>query len=188
MIDKTLVFLVDQINAYLKKISGLENKLNLSNITNNEGKTIIKDLGLTLVNITEETIGKAQVQYRKQDNNSIYSVNPELKLNLFLLFTANFGDNDSSYRESLKFLSYIIQFFQAKNVFHHKNSPELDERIDKLILEIYSLSFEQQNYIWGSMGAKYLPSVMYKVRLLTIQEDETKSEVYPIQAANLVNP
>jgi hypothetical protein len=187
MIDKTLLFIEKQINGYLKNISGFDNKLSLSGITNNEGKTIIKDLGLTLVNIEEETVGKAQTPYKKNDNDSIYIVNPEIKLNLYLLFTANFGDNENGYKESLKFLSYVISFFQAKNFFNHQNSPDLDERIEKLILSLYTLPFEQQNYLWGSIGAKYMPSVMYKVRLITVQADEVKAEVYSITESNLTD-
>jgi hypothetical protein len=35
-------------------------------------------------------------------------------------------------------------------------------------VELYSLSLEQQNQLWGSLGAKYLPSAIYKVRLVVI--------------------
>jgi hypothetical protein len=187
MIEKALLFLENQVNGYLKKISGFDNKLSLSNITNNEGKTIIKDLGLTLVNIEEETIGKTQTTYKKDSNDKTYIVNPEIKLNLYLLFTANFGDNDTGYRESLKFLSYVISFFQAKNVFNHQNSPDLDENIERLALSLYSVPFEQQNYLWGSIGAKYLPSVMYKARVITVQADDIKADVYRITESNWVN-
>jgi len=187
MIERALVLLRDQVNAYLKKMSGFDNKLSLSNLTDDSGQTIIKDLGLSLVNIEEETVGKAQTPYRQTTNDNVYIVNPELKLNLYLLFTANFGDTETAYQESLKFLSYVISFFQARNVFNHQNTPDLDEKIEKLIMELYSIPFEKQNYIWGSLGAKYLPSVMYKARILTIQEDEIKSDVYPITQANWVN-
>ena len=41
--------------------------------------------------------------------------------------------------------------------------------IEKLIVEMISLTFEQQNHMWGTLGAKYLPSVLYKVRMLVVQ-------------------
>ena len=37
-------------------------------------------------------------------------------------------------------------------------------------MELVSPTFEQQNHIWGGMGAKYLPSVLYKVRMLVYRE------------------
>ena len=36
---------------------------------------------------------------------------------------------------------------------------------------MYTLNFEQINHLWSILGAKYLPSVLYKVRQLTIEED-----------------
>jgi len=33
-----------------------------------------------------------------------------------------------------------------------------------------SLTFEQQNYIWGALGAKFQPSALFKVRMLTYLE------------------
>lgn len=57
-------------------------------------------------------------------------------------------------------LSFIISFFQNKNVFNHQNSPELDEKIEKIIVDLYTLNLEQQNHLWGALGAKYMPSVV----------------------------
>jgi hypothetical protein len=184
MIHKALIFLRDQTNMYLKKVTGFDQKLTLSNLTDDSGKTIIKDLGLSLVNVEEEVIGKAQIPYRQMSDDNVYLANPPLNLNLYLLITANFGDTESAYQESLKFLSYVIRFFQAKNVFNHINTPDLDENIEKLIMELYSIPFEKQNYIWGSLGAKYLPSVMYKARIVTIMEGDIQLVLPPVKQAN----
>ena len=32
------------------------------------------------------------------------------------------------------------------------------------------MGLEQQNHLWGYLGAKYLPSICYKVRMLVVQE------------------
>jgi hypothetical protein len=42
---------------------------------------------------------------------------------------------------------------------------------------MYNLSFQEQNNLWGSMGAKYVPSVLYKVRMVTIDEGSIVLEV-----------
>ncbi|EPB65583.1 hypothetical protein ANCCEY_15351, partial [Ancylostoma ceylanicum] len=51
---------------------------------------------------------------------------------------------------------------QGKNVFTPDNSPGMDPVLQKLIVDIYSYSFEQQYNFWSILGAKYLPSVLYK--------------------------
>jgi hypothetical protein len=73
-------------------------------------------------------------------------------------------------------LSYILQFFQYQNVFTPISHPALDSRIQKLIVDLYSLNFEQVNHLWSTLGGKYLPSVLYKVRQVTVDEDITTSE------------
>jgi hypothetical protein len=45
---------------------------------------------------------------------------------------------------------------------------------------LYSSSFEQQYNFWNVVGAKYLPSVLYKVRMLTYQEKRLLDSQQPI--------
>jgi hypothetical protein len=42
-----------------------------------------------------------------------------------------------------------------------------------------SISPEQLNNIWGCLGAKYMPSVVYKVRMLTYNNN-TIREIRPV--------
>ena len=48
----------------------------------------------------------------------------------------------------------------------------LDPGIQQLILELYSPSFDQLNQIWASLSIGYLPSVMYKVRMLIVDANQ----------------
>jgi hypothetical protein len=43
-------------------------------------------------------------------------------------------------------------------------------------VELHSLNFEQINHLWSVSGGKYLPSVMYKIRQVVIDEDAAVSE------------
>ena len=76
----------------------------------------------------------------------------------------------------MEILGSIIQFFQYQNVFDHLTHPALHPNIKGLVVDLYSLNFEQVNHLWSTLGGKYLPSVMYKVRQVTIDEDATISE------------
>jgi hypothetical protein len=186
MINKVLELLRDEIHDYLKLKPelnvGNQQTISLSNIVDPDGKIEIPadSLGMTLVNIEEEKVMKSQVASFKK-NNTVSYFNPDIKLNLYIMITANFGD----YSTALKFLSYVISFFQSKFVFDHQNSPKLDKSIEKLIAELYTLTFEQENYLWGAIGSKLLPAVMYKIRMVVVQEELTKSDAPPIQIIGL---
>ena len=182
MIDKVFEILANSIHAYLEHLPELgvttEKAIAATHIVRDNGTIAINpdSLGLSLINIEEERIVKSQKHVMVAADGTISHVNPEIKLNLFTLIAANF----SNYSEGLKYLSGVIQFFQGTNVFTWENTPDLDPRIQKLIVELHSLTFEQQNNLWGSLGAKYLPSVIYKVRLIAIQEAQKTDEQQPI--------
>lgn len=172
IIYQALSFLKNQLNSYLKFQLGDEyaDTAFISNPVGQDGSAAA-DTGdrilLTLTNVEEERIGKTQIPTPKTVNGREVRVHPEIKLNLYILFIAN----RNKYEESLKFISHVITFFQGKHVFTPQNSPDLDPQISRLIAELSTVSYEQLNNLWGAIGAKYMPSVLYKVRMLTVQSD-----------------
>jgi len=52
-------------------------------------------------------------------------------------------------------------------VFTPSNTPSLDPKIEKLSVEMVNLSTEKLNNLWATLGAKYIPSVLYKLRMLS---------------------
>lgn len=179
MIDLTLDFLCKQVNAYLLKklqipsgdaiilynVSHLGSEIGGDNVDNTANAF------LSLVNIEEDRISKSNENFIRKDSSIIYK-NPKVHLNLYLLFSVSLP----TYVESLKRLSYIIQFFQYQNVFTSLTSPTLPVGVEELILDINTLSFQDLNNLWGVMGSKYLPSVMYKLRMITISEEFVQGE------------
>ncbi|RKH59555.1 DUF4255 domain-containing protein [Corallococcus aberystwythensis] len=168
MIDKALTLLNGQLNGFLNgrfSVNGSERAAlgpvpDLSNDTPPS-----HPLTLSLVRVEEERVMKTQVATRMRDG-QVEDVQPDVKLNLFLLVTAH----GISYADALKFLSATVAFFQSRPFFDHANAPGLDEGIEKLLVELYSQSFEEQNQLWGSLSLRYLPSVLYRVRMLIIQD------------------
>ncbi|RAW01597.1 DUF4255 domain-containing protein [Pseudochryseolinea flava] len=184
MVDQALNFLSSELNVFIGNkdyhYRGLEVAM-VSDLVDEKGELTFKKrmnatttgdfLIITLINVEEEVIGKSQLPYLKHPNQSFDVLNPEVKVNLYMLVTAVSTKAETErYTNALKVLSYAIGFFQYKNVFDRVNSPVLPEGIGKLIVELVSPTFEQQNHIWGGMGAKYMPSVLYKIRLLTYRE------------------
>ncbi|HET6990057.1 MAG TPA: DUF4255 domain-containing protein [Bacteroidia bacterium] len=194
MIDLALDFLTKEINAFLLQKNGptpsVSPEIVLTNVAAEDGNWAIppRTLGLSLINIEEDRVNKDQQTAFRNPQGDIEHYNPEIKLNLYILVSANFASGDAGgstnttgvYAEGLKQLSYVIGFFQGKYVFTTDNSPLLDASIKKLIVELYSSSFEQQYNFWTVVGAKYLPSVLYRVRMLTYQEQRLLDQQQPI--------
>lgn len=196
MIHSTLEFLTAELNAFIKlKVGDTRgNRIFLSSVTNEAGIAIPdQSLGLSLINIEEERTIKEQRSTYLNALGKTEKRNPEIQLNLYVLITANFQNkkvNDSSddYVEGLKQLGYAIAFFQSKNVFTKENSPGLasfDPELTKIVVELYSYSFEQLYNFWTVVGAKYLPSVLYKVKTLKIQENAIQESGDPIEKIHL---
>ena len=157
----------------------------LSNLVNQNGELAFTTssqnqsehkIVITLVNVEEERILKEQNYFKKSPEDTIISLNPEIRVNLSVLFTAY----STSYDTSLRMLSYLLGFFQMKNVFNPQNTPELASIIAKATVELQTLSAEQNNHLWGYVGAKYIPSVVYRIKMLVIQEGQKKMEGPPI--------
>ena len=135
---------------------------------------------ISLINIEEEKIFKSQVPsvtYKDQSKKLYTTREPELKLNMYIMISSY----NKSYEDALKFISRVVGYFQSKNVFAKANEDDdVPEYVDRIIIELYTAGFEQQNQIWASLSTGYIPSVIYKVRMLTIDSGEESKEGKPI--------
>lgn len=179
MISDALTFLVAQLNEYLQAKMGDAPLVIQKRLVNGGGDIAGENKVICqLVNVEEERVGKAQVPYAPPVGSGFPVRNPELRVNLSVLFATispdtnnNDTEEEEEYVTSVRMLSYVIQFFQYRHYFTTDNSPTLPASIGSLVVELYPISLESQNYLWASLGAKYRPSVVYKVRLITIFED-----------------
>ena len=173
MIDFALIKLRNELQAYLTPTR----PVTLDNVALMESADKVTALGdhviITLVNIEEESSLKNGLNYRRTPIGGIEYENRPIFLNLYLLFTANFPRN---YDVSLMLLSKIIQFFQGHNSFIVNS----DEGESQLTLDLYTMTFEQINHLWGSLGGKQIPFVMYKARLVQITDRRSKGTGSPI--------
>ncbi|OKS86523.1 DUF4255 domain-containing protein [Mucilaginibacter polytrichastri] len=191
MILETLTCLTDDINEYFRnKLRINEDKVVLSGIINQDGTIAIQGenkIIVTIVNIEKEVTGQSNAGSAGGSSTFANRATP-LNINLYVLFSSYFSSGN--YTEALRFLSFTIAYFQHKNVFTRSNTPALDERIDKLIFELASFTPEQVNNVWSSLGAKYMPSVIYKIRMLSFDESiirEYRPSVSGINSDNAIN-
>lgn len=184
MIYEILQIITEELNDYLEG-----NEVALANIAdaNSEGNSSgsFPEISLSLINLQEEFALK-NTRNNSVRGTSVSYKNPKIYLNLFVLFSLN----KSTYTESLKSLAKIIAFFQGKKVFTQANSNydkvEGAENIKsfKFITELYTPSFEELNFIWGTLGGKQNPSVLYKITLLEIERDAVTKEGTVISEMN----
>ena len=190
MIEKILEIIRTEINGYIGRKLGdtsVPNRVVLTSFVDDNGRVAIPadTIGLSLLNIEEEKTFKeaAMIRTSKAESSSSF-VNPPVSLNLQIMFTAYFNN----YAESLKQLSLILACLQTKPVFERNNTPALvGLDTPRLIFELNTLPLEQQHYIWSMIGLRYLPSVVYRVRMLTIFERDVISEVANVREITTIS-
>ena len=168
LIRTVLELLRQKLNEYFSNADPRrEDWVILANIMDQEGRPFAatKDkIVMTLANIRHETIISTFTPTVKTKTGSYVNVTPPLYIDLFVLFYANFFDEN--YRHGLAMISRTISYFQQNPIFDAATMPDLPRGIDKLTLEITSLDLLELNYLMGMLGVNYLPSVYYKVRML----------------------
>lgn len=175
--------ITDELNSYLRRtVSVVEDKATLSALVDQEGNMAAegenKVVGL-LTAIEQERASLSQAPSRGGLRN------PPVQLNLHVLFAAYFpGD----YREALKFISLTLAFFQSKQVFTARNTPGLPAGAEKVVVEINNLDQQAQYQLWNAIGAKMIPSVSMKIRLIAITNDQILGEVPEITSTETTTP
>jgi hypothetical protein len=179
MIDQALQFLVSELNAFLLARTGLEfGKAELGRLVDDAGKWVAKEnqVAVALLNVEEERALKTHTPHPSLVGGRQVMLAPELKLNLHVIFAANF----QVYSQGLRQLSHVLTFFQAHPLFLQDEYPLLDAKLDRLAVDLMSLTYEQLNQVWAFIGGKQVPSVIYRVRMITLRDTEPHSIQPPV--------
>lgn len=189
MISKALKFSSQSLNQYLKNSMGLdEDKVVLNNLIESNGelpKENQNKVVISLINIEQETNRPFRSNNIPVNNNQYNEVSLSEKYNLDILISANFDD----YEESLKFLDAVLLFFQINPSLDARYFALMPEGLTKLEFDIEKIAYSQMHNLWTAMGAKYQPSLLYKIRLVTIQGNEARTfNTAVLQTTNNVAP
>jgi len=203
MLKTTLEFIADELNNWLQ----LRDPLNFQDAKPAVITTLMKpdgtfavntssgqgndkfSIAVTLVNIEEESVFKNQPHYRQQ-NEKIQVVQPPMNINLFVLFSAV----ADKYATALTLINYVLSFFQSNPVFDEAGYPHLNAKVNaaepwsklqRIVVDFYNISFEQQNNLWAALGAKYMPSALYKIRSITYTDQTPHMEGPAITEINI---
>lgn len=173
MLRDVLVFLKDSLNNYLRA-GEISNDAQEDYVTFLSGQSIetlnfkLGAVSIVMINLEQENSLRAPNQHsRNMPDGTIQKVQPEIRLNIFVLFVAHYPQ----YEDALRILSKIIQYFQGHRVFTHQDSAQLSENIEQLVVELVTQSFAEQNEVWGSLRLPYHPSVLYKIKMVVFQDE-----------------
>lgn len=173
MIQQVFKFFTEELNRFIMLRNGAATPTGIvvaANIAKAEELTAVTSkIVMSLVNIEEDRISKHPSNSFPSPTGVEYK-NPPVLVNLYVLFSVNRDYTD----DALLYLSYVMQFFQHKNIFTQQNSPGLFtdtmQPVQQISSELVTLNFEQVNHLWASLGGKYLPSVLYKIRQVVIDD------------------
>lgn len=194
MISHALTIVTNELENHLAnayQLAPSSSQVKLGNIAEGFGNGTVATgvprdvLCLSLVNIKEEkTLKNLPNQVRNHAKLTVVYENPPVFLNCQILVVAT----HNHYTNALLMLSRAIRFFQFKNVFTQDNvapsslttnapSNTLDQlETFKLIFDLYSPSMEEVNHLWGTLGGKQYPFVLYTLRLMELQFKAAQSE------------
>jgi hypothetical protein len=187
VIGATVHLIVDELDRALRRQNGAIEPLVVATSLTEPGGGPVHEaadkVAVFLVNIEREIIparaprqvdaGQARVGVRP----------PPVYLNLLLMFAANFAG--SKYDEGLKRIAEVIAFFQGRPVFNRLNTPNLDPGLDQLSLEIENLSTSDLSNLWGVIGGRYAPSVLYRVRVIAIDSGQLSLETPRVESTTV---
>lgn len=179
MITSSVMHISKYLNDFLRRSFDLTEDIAVPSVIMEQDGSVSTNINnkivISLVNIEKDTTpGQISRNEPSGSNRGILSY-PPIHLNLYLMFSAHF--NSTNYIEALKFLSYTISYFQRNPIFNHQNSPDLDNRISMLALEIENLNIKDLSSLWSVISSKYLPSVLYKVRMITFDAKDVREQI-----------
>jgi hypothetical protein len=184
MIDSAVVQVATQLNEFLKRHANVAYDIvRTSNLVEQNGNAVTdtdNKLLVFLVNVEKESLPFKASAGRSAGLARLADSSPSVHLNLSVMFAANFSGR--YYPDALKFLSNTVSFFQRNPLFDHSNTPDLDSRIDRLVMEIENLSITDLSNLWGIISGKYVPSILYKMRMVTFDARDVISQTPPISA------
>ncbi len=147
------------------------------NIAFHDSKGFDNDIVLSVIRVEEEATVKNSHHYKIQGAKTVYQ-NAPVWVNLYVLFSFV----STNYGLALKNMANVVRFFQSKRMFNASNTPKHNENLPmhfQLNIDLYSPSFDMANQIWGTLGGRQFPFVMYKVRMASLERNQVK-EVRPL--------
>lgn len=155
-----LTFISKNLNIFLtKKFDIDENKVVVNRIIDAEGSIPRENnnkIVISLINIVMESNIAGSFQKMDSKNEKI----ERHYYSFYIMVNSNFND----YSESLLMLDATIEFFNEHYNFRATSYPDFPKELSQITMELFRSDFLDICNVWTSIGTKYQPSVIYKVR------------------------
>jgi hypothetical protein len=166
VIDQALSLVVSRLNSHLSTRYGVQDELvALSPLTDAEGKPApdaLNRLVMFVTNIAHDATprgGRARTSVQMVQSRAQH-------LDVYFMIASAYEAD--TYMEGLKLISTALTFFQAYPVMTPQSTPDMPVGLSQLSFEITNLKVEEMGQLWGNLGGRYVPSVMFKMRSVII--------------------
>ncbi len=165
MIYKTLTLLTRHLNEYLKLCFKLTEDIAFLCPLKETGNSFPSNrISVSMVGIERESGGGISFNRQQVSQNQSRKTAPSWQINVYVLFSSVF--QEKQYEESLQVLSGVLSFIQKNNLFTIQGTAV------PFAVEPVNLSFHEQSNLWGILGGSYYPSLLCKIRVLSVDEQE----------------
>ena len=166
MIDRALLCVVKDVNEHFHRLEndGVD-RVALCGLVNPDGTIPNETEGRVamLVTCVEEEKNVAGASITASAPAAQILTDP-IHLNVHVMVAAM----HKRYDTGLGMLSAVIACLREKPVFNHQNTPGLDPEIERLMFNMMKMNYSEMSHLWSGLGAKYVPSALYTMRMLTL--------------------
>lgn len=158
---RILTYYAERLDEYLSRLHHQPEGLAEIGFVGNSSEEKPNKMVVSLFSIERETSGGISAPVQRSAEGYIRT-SPPLLLNLNVVIAALYDER--RYGESLSVLSDTLRFIQS--------TPRFAVDGTDYTIEVVTLSTQDQNNVWTLLGGQYYPSVVCKIRRLTIDAEE----------------
>lgn len=165
MINLITTKLTGLLNEYLNAFYDLPEEMVEAGIPGASAEEAPNKILVTLFNIEQESTLRNGNAYHSLPSGDFSRSAPPWYMNLYFVVAAVFAAE--RYAEALKALSKAIAFLQS-------NTSLVLENGHTVSIEPVTFNIQELTNLWSILGGKYYPSMIIKVRMVTIDGNEIK--------------
>lgn len=158
MIRRILIYYAERLDEYLSRFHHRPEGLATVGMIGSTTEERPNKMVVSLLNVERETSGGISAPVQHTGNGRYARMQPPLLLNLNIMLAAVFDERQ--YAESLSLLSDTLRFIQSV--------PKFTVEGTDYTIEMVNISTQDMNNVWTLLGGQYYPSVVCKIRRLSI--------------------
>jgi len=163
MIKRILTYYAERLDEYLSRTHHQPEGLATVGLIGSDGEETPNKVVISLVNLEKEASGDRT--YMQRSGSGFVGKGAPLMMNMHIMLAAVYENR--RYAESLSVLSETLAFIQSM--------PRFNTGRESCTVEVVPMSTMDLHNIWTTMGGQYYPSVICKVRGLTIDSSSIVS-------------